>query len=134
MANTPLTTALAQGTHASRPAAASSNAGFLYYETDTKKLFQSTGSGWTQLAPAVDEVTTETTRAEAAEAAETSRAEAAEALLAPVDSPAFTTVITLPQHATVGAPVYAEGKLYYDTTLHKLMVGGASGWETVTSS
>jgi hypothetical protein len=35
---------------------------------------------------------------------------------------------------TVAAPSYVEGGIYYDTTLHKLRVGGASGWETVTSS
>jgi len=35
---------------------------------------------------------------------------------------------------TAAAPTYAEGAIYYDTTLHKLRVGGASGWETITSS
>lgn len=45
-----LTTAFAQGTHAGRPAAAAGNNGFYYYETDTQKLFQSTGAAWTQLA------------------------------------------------------------------------------------
>lgn len=48
-----LTTAFAQGTHASRPAAASSNNGFYYYETDTSRLFQSTGAAWTQVAAGV---------------------------------------------------------------------------------
>ena len=32
------------------------------------------------------------------------------------------------------APTYAEGGIYYDTTLHKLRVGGATGWETITST
>lgn len=36
-------------------------------------------------------------------------------------------------HATSGGPTYVEGEIYYDTTLHKLRVGGASGWETITS-
>lgn len=36
----------AQGTHAARPAAASSNAGSLYWETDTNHLFYSNGSLW----------------------------------------------------------------------------------------
>jgi len=45
-----LTTAFAQGTHAARPAAAAANNGFYYYETDTQKLFQSTGAAWTQVA------------------------------------------------------------------------------------
>src|SRR5690349_5693568 len=45
-----LTTAFAQGTHAARPAAAAGNAGYYYFETDTNKLFQSTGSAWTQIA------------------------------------------------------------------------------------
>lgn len=48
-----LTTAFAQGTHAARPAAAASNTGFYYFETDTQKLFQSTGSAWVQLAASV---------------------------------------------------------------------------------
>lgn len=48
-----LTTAFAQGTHAARPAAASSNAGFYYFETDTTTLFQSTGAAWVQLSPTV---------------------------------------------------------------------------------
>jgi len=45
-----LTTAFAQGTHAARPAAAASNKGFYYAETDTGSLFQSTGAAWTLLA------------------------------------------------------------------------------------
>jgi hypothetical protein len=45
-----LTTAFAQGTHAARPAAATGNAGYYYYETDTTNLFQSTGSAWQQVA------------------------------------------------------------------------------------
>ena len=35
--------------------------------------------------------------------------------------------------ATASAPAYVEGGIYYDTTLHKLRVGGAAGWETITS-
>lgn len=31
------------------------------------------------------------------------------------------------------APTYLAGGIYYDTTLHKLRIGGASGWETITS-
>lgn len=45
-----LTDAFAQGTHAARPAAAASNKGFYYFESDTQELFQSTGSAWVQLA------------------------------------------------------------------------------------
>jgi len=37
------------------------------------------------------------------------------------------------QAATGSAPSYVKGGLYFDTTLNKLMVGGATGWETVTS-
>lgn len=47
-----ITTAFAQGTHAARPAASSSNQGYYYWESDTQTLFQSTGSAWQQLAPA----------------------------------------------------------------------------------
>ncbi len=52
----------------------------------------------------------------------------------------FTGVLTangliLPQqHATAGGPAYVEGAIYYDTTLHKLRIGGAAGWETITSA
>lgn len=45
-----------------------------------------------------------------------------------------TTLIYPEQHATVGAPSYVKGALYFDTTLNKLRVGGASAWETVTSA
>lgn len=34
---------------------------------------------------------------------------------------------------TAGAPAHMNGALYFDTTLNKLRVGGAAGWETVTS-
>ena len=37
------------------------------------------------------------------------------------------------QHATSGAPTYVKGGMYFDTTLNKLRIGGATGWETVTS-
>ncbi len=47
-------TAFAQGTHGARPAAAASNQGYYYFETDTLTLFQSTGSTWVQLAPAAN--------------------------------------------------------------------------------
>lgn len=37
------------------------------------------------------------------------------------------------QAPTASAPPYIKGGLYFDTTLNKLRVGGATGWETVTS-
>jgi hypothetical protein len=37
------------------------------------------------------------------------------------------------QAPTVSAPTYAIGAMYFDTTLNKLRIGGALGWETVTS-
>lgn len=36
--------------------------------------------------------------------------------------------------AAASAPTYAEGALYFNLTSHKLMVGGAAGWETVNSA
>jgi len=42
--------------------------------------------------------------------------------------------ITPVQTTTAGAPAYVKGAIYFDTTLNKLRVGGASGWETVTSA
>lgn len=34
---------------------------------------------------------------------------------------------------TALAPPYEKGAIYFDTTLNKLRVGGATGWETITS-
>ena len=38
------------------------------------------------------------------------------------------------QAVTASAPTYVLGGIYFDTTLNKLRIGGASGWETVTST
>lgn len=35
---------------------------------------------------------------------------------------------------TASAPAYYKGAVYFDTTLNKLRIGGATGWETVTST
>lgn len=37
------------------------------------------------------------------------------------------------QFPTASAPPYVKGNMYFDTTLNKLRVGGATAWETVTS-
>ncbi len=37
------------------------------------------------------------------------------------------------QAPTASAPAYVKGGMYFDTTLNKLRIGGATGWETVTS-
>ena len=37
------------------------------------------------------------------------------------------------QATTAGAPAYELGAMYFDTTLNKLRIGGATTWETVTS-
>lgn len=37
------------------------------------------------------------------------------------------------QAPTASAPTYVKGGVYFDTTLNKLRVGGATAWETVTS-
>jgi hypothetical protein len=45
-----------------------------------------------------------------------------------------TTALIKPQQATTaGAPAYVKGAIYFDTTLNKLRVGGATAWETITS-
>ena len=44
-----------------------------------------------------------------------------------------TGTISPQQATTAGAPAYVKGALYFDTTLNKLRVGGATAWETVTS-
>lgn len=45
----------------------------------------------------------------------------------------LTTLLLPEKAATVSAPAYVKGAVYFDTTLNKLMVGGATAWETVTS-
>jgi hypothetical protein len=37
------------------------------------------------------------------------------------------------QATTAAAPAYVLGGMYFDTTLNKLRIGGATGWETCTS-
>jgi hypothetical protein len=51
-----------------------------------------------------------------------------------VDGNATVNGVLFPsQAATASAPAYVLGGVYFDTTLNKLRVGGATGWETVTS-
>jgi hypothetical protein len=38
------------------------------------------------------------------------------------------------QAPTASAPTYVKGGVYFDTTLNKLRVGGATAWETITSA
>ena len=45
-----------------------------------------------------------------------------------------STGVMFPQQATTAAaPAYVKGGIYFDTTLNKLRVGGATAWETITS-
>jgi hypothetical protein len=48
-----------------------------------------------------------------------------------VYAPAVLTSFPVPQLAS--APAYVKGGMYFDTTLNKLRIGGATAWETVTS-
>jgi hypothetical protein len=45
----------------------------------------------------------------------------------------FGGIIKPQQATTAGAPAYVKGAIYFDTTLNKLRVGGATAWETITS-
>ena len=45
----------------------------------------------------------------------------------------FASIIKPQQATTAGAPAYVKGAIYFDTTLNKLRVGGATAWETITS-
>ena len=45
----------------------------------------------------------------------------------------FAGLIFPQQAVTASAPTYVKGAIYFDTTLNKLRVGGATGWETITS-
>lgn len=40
----------------------------------------------------------------------------------------------IPRYTTAGRPAYAKGFIYFDTTTGKLVIGGNSAYETVTSS
>lgn len=53
------------------------------------------------------------------------------AIMCRVDSKGLIYPLQAP---TASAPTYVKGALYFDTTLNKLRVGGATAWETVTSS
>lgn len=45
------------------------------------------------------------------------------------------SAVFFPQQATTAsAPAYVKGGMYFDTTLNKLRIGGATAWETVTSA
>ena len=46
----------------------------------------------------------------------------------------FADVIKPPQATTAAAPAYVKGGMYFDTTLNKMRIGGATAWETVTST
>ena len=46
----------------------------------------------------------------------------------------FQGVFMPVQAVTASAPTYVKGGMYFDTTLNKLRIGGATGWETVTST
>lgn len=46
----------------------------------------------------------------------------------------FTGLIKPQQAPTASAPAYVKGAIYFDTTLNKLRVGGATAWETITST
>ena len=44
-----------------------------------------------------------------------------------------TGTISPRQAVTASAPAYVKGAMYFDTTLNKLRIGGATAWETITS-
>ena len=46
----------------------------------------------------------------------------------------FNGTISPQQATTAAAPTYVKGAMYFDTTLNKLRIGGATAWETVTST
>lgn len=46
---------------------------------------------------------------------------------------AFAGTVKPQLATTAGAPAYVKGAIYFDTTLNKLRVGGATAWETITS-
>ena len=42
--------------------------------------------------------------------------------------------IDAPQYTTAAAPAYKKGRIYFDTTMNKLRVGGVTAYETITSA
>jgi len=42
--------------------------------------------------------------------------------------------VRIPQYTTSTRPAYVIGAVIFDTTLNKLVVGGATGWEVITST
>jgi len=42
--------------------------------------------------------------------------------------------VRIPQYTTATRPVYTKGAVIFDTTLNKLVVGGATAWEVITST
>ena len=50
------------------------------------------------------------------------------------DSITMTSLFYPVQYATTDRPTYVKGGVYFDITLNKLVVGGASTWETITST
>ena len=46
----------------------------------------------------------------------------------------FGGTVSPQQATTAAAPTYVKGAIYFDTTLNKLRVGGATAWETITSA
>lgn len=54
-----------------------------------------------------------------------------EMVMQPASDPQF---LDLPKHTTASAPAYAKGRMYYDTTLDKARIGGATAYETITSA
>ena len=49
------------------------------------------------------------------------------------DNRSLMMALRIPQYTTAAAPAWLVGGMYFDTTLNKLRIGGASAWETVTS-
>ena len=46
----------------------------------------------------------------------------------------FNGLLFALQRATTSAPTYVKGGVWYDSTIGKLVVGGLSGWEVISSS
>ena len=46
----------------------------------------------------------------------------------------FSDVVMPPQAATASSPAYIKGGMYFDTTLNKLQIGGATAWENIGGS
>lgn len=112
------------GLASARPAAASTNSGYLYLATDTNggTLYRSTGAAWVQVAKGVSETATPATHA-------STHAPGGSDALAWTTAHGSGTAASKPAAASTNA-----GYLYFETDTGKLMRSDGAAWSLVSTS